>query len=117
MSSGADVPLVSTNSSIASAIFEMTSKRMGVTGVVNDEGTLVGVLSDGDLRRALEGGFYDRPVTAAMGLTPRTIEPDALAESALKRLNTERITSLFVIEKGLPVGIITIHDLLRAGVA
>jgi arabinose-5-phosphate isomerase len=116
MHAGPDVPLVPLDCMLKTAIFEMTSKRLGVTGVVDTDGRLVGVVSDGDLRRAFETGFDDRPASEVMGRNPRTIAPDALAEQALARLNAERITSLFVIENGLPTGIITVHDLLRAGI-
>jgi len=111
-----NVPMVPLTSTLTTAIFEMTSKRLGVTGIIDDEGKLVGVLSDGDLRRAFERGFYDRPITEIMSRSPRTIAPDALAEQALGRLNSELITSLFVIENGLLKGVITVHDLLQAGV-
>lgn len=116
MHGGQDVPLVPQDSLLTAAIFEMTSKRFGVTGIVDAAGTLVGVLSDGDLRRAFEAGFYDRPAAEVMSRDPKTIAPEALAEQALGRLNALRITCLFVIENGKPTGIITVHDLLQAGV-
>jgi arabinose-5-phosphate isomerase len=116
MHSGDEVPLIAEDSMLSAAIFEMTSKRFGVTGIVDDAGRLIGVLSDGDLRRALKTGFHDRPVGEVMSRAPRTTTPDILAEQAMARLNAERITSLFVIENGRPIGILTVHDLLRAGV-
>ncbi len=116
MHAGKDVPLVPRDSLLTAAIFEMTSKRFGVTGIVDEKGALIGVLSDGDLRRAFEAGFYDRPATDVMSRDPKTIAPEALAEQALGRLNALRITCLFVIEDGKPTGIITVHDLLQAGV-
>jgi arabinose-5-phosphate isomerase len=116
MHSGDEVPLIGQDSMLSAAIFEMTSKRFGVTGIVDDTGRLIGVLSDGDLRRALKMGFHDRPVGEVMSRAPKTTAPDILAEQAMARLNAERITSLFVIENGHPIGILTVHDLLRAGV-
>jgi arabinose-5-phosphate isomerase len=110
------VPIVSLGSTIAEAIFEMTSKRLGVTGVTNESGELVGVISDGDLRRAFQAGSYNKAVSDIMSRNPRTISPDALAEQAVARMNAERITSLFILEHRRPVGIIAIHDLLQVGV-
>jgi arabinose-5-phosphate isomerase len=113
-----DVPLVPLGSLLNGAILEMTSKRLGVTGIVDGAGKLVGVISDGDLRRAFEKGFYDRPAADVMSRNPRVIAPEALAQQALGRLNAERITSLFILDDdGKPVGIITVHDLLQAGIS
>jgi arabinose-5-phosphate isomerase len=116
MRTGADVPLVPIDSTLKHAIFEMTSKRLGITGIVDRAGTLIGVVSDGDLRRSFDNGFTDRPAAEIMSRNPRTIAADALAEHALARMNAERITSLFIVRDGAPVGIITVHDLLLAGV-
>ncbi len=112
---GEHIPLVPQDSLLTAAIFEMTSKRFGVTGIIDAAGALVGVLSDGDLRRAFEAGFYDPPAAEAMSRDPKVIAPEALAEQALGRLNAERDTCLFVIENDRPIGIITVHDLLQAG--
>jgi arabinose-5-phosphate isomerase len=111
------VPAVDRSAPLSGAILAMTSGRFGIVGVLDDTGRLVGVITDGDLRRALEAGFYDRPTQEVMGRQPRTIRPDALAQEALARMNAERITSLFVTEDGRPVGVIHVHDLLRGGVA
>jgi arabinose-5-phosphate isomerase len=113
---GPDVPLVPGDSTLKNAIFEMTSKRLGITGIVDEAGILIGVISDGDLRRSLESGFTDRPTSEVMSHSPRTIADDALAEHALARMNAERITSLFIVDDGRPTGIVTVHDLLLAGV-
>ncbi|MBB5696224.1 KpsF/GutQ family sugar-phosphate isomerase [Muricoccus pecuniae] len=117
MHSGTEVPTVSADASLSRAIIEMTGKRFGTTAVVNAEGRLVGVVTDGDLRRAFQAGFQDGPVREAMSSSPRTIEPDAMVEQALALMNDHRITSLFVLEDGRPAGILHLHDLLRAGVA
>jgi arabinose-5-phosphate isomerase len=110
-----EMPAVAWDSSVKSAIFEMTSKRIGVTGIVDRQGRLIGVVSDGDLRRAFESDFRDRPATEIMNHSPKTIVPEALAEQALARMNAQQITALFVIENDLPIGIITVHDLLSGG--
>lgn len=114
MHAGEQVPLVSLDSALSGAIMAMTGGRFGVTGVV-DEGRLVGVLTDGDLRRSFERGFADQPVAGVMNRHPRTIRPDALAAEALAQMNRDSITVLFVVEDGIPVGILHVHDLLRAG--
>ncbi|WP_237213225.1 KpsF/GutQ family sugar-phosphate isomerase [Falsiroseomonas oryziterrae] len=112
----AELPLVPPAATLEQAIVEMTSRRFGVTGVVED-GRLVGVLTDGDLRRAFQRGLaMDRPVAEAMTRTPRTAAPEDLAPDLLGVMNEKRITSLFVVEDGRPVGILHLHDLLRAGV-
>jgi arabinose-5-phosphate isomerase len=111
------VPSVDQSVPLSKAIIAMTSGRFGIVGVLDDAQRLIGVMTDGDLRRALEAGFYDRPTQSVMGRQPRTIRPDALAQEALARMNAERITSLFVTEDGRPIGVIHIHDLLRGGVA
>jgi arabinose-5-phosphate isomerase len=113
---GADaVPTVDIDSALSAAICAMTSGRFGITGVTDSAGRLVGVITDGDLRRAFEAGFYDRPIAGVMGSNPRTIRPDALAQDALARMEQERITSLFVTEAGKPIGLVRVHDLLQAG--
>ncbi|WP_338662886.1 KpsF/GutQ family sugar-phosphate isomerase [Pararoseomonas sp. SCSIO 73927] len=116
MHSGADVPLVREGATLSDAIVEMTRKHFGVTAVVNPAGALVGVVTDGDLRRAFARGFANERVTDVMGRAPRVIGRDAMAEEALARLQDAKITSLFVVEDNRPVGIIHLHDLLRAGV-
>ncbi|TCT04339.1 KpsF/GutQ family sugar-phosphate isomerase [Aquabacter spiritensis] len=116
MHAGAAVPLVALDVPLSEAIVEMTSKGFGITGVVDGAGLLVGAVTDGDLRRAFQAGFVDRPVAEAMTRAPRSVPPDLLALEALAAINEAAITSLFVVEDGRPVGIIHIHDLLRAGV-
>jgi arabinose-5-phosphate isomerase len=107
------------------AILVITSKRLGVTGVTDKRGDLIGVITDGDLRRGLQAhgdGILSKRAEEIMTLKPRSIEKDALASQALARMeeNMPRpITSLFVVEKlgdRVPVGILHIHDLLKAGI-
>ncbi len=112
-----ELPLVGAGATLQQAIVEMTSRRFGVTGVVDPAGALVGVLTDGDLRRAFQRGMaISAPVAEAMTATPRTAAPDALAAELLALMNEMRITCLFVVEAGRPAGILHVHDLLRAGV-
>jgi arabinose-5-phosphate isomerase len=101
---------------LSDAIVEMTSKRFGITGVVDAAGELVGVLTDGDLRRSFKRGFADGPVTEAMGRRPHTVGPDVLAVEVLAHMNQSRITCVFVVENRRPVGLIHVHDLLRIGI-
>ncbi|MBP0443349.1 KpsF/GutQ family sugar-phosphate isomerase [Roseomonas sp. SSH11] len=117
MHTGDAVPTIPAQATLSQAIMEMTGKRFGTTAVVDGEGRLIGVVTDGDLRRAFQAGFVDGPVQEAMSRQPRTIGPDALAEQALSLMNERRITSLFVLEDGRPAGILHLHDLLRIGVA
>ncbi|HEX3575303.1 MAG TPA: KpsF/GutQ family sugar-phosphate isomerase [Rhodopila sp.] len=116
MHTGAEVPVVPTTAGLSDAIVEMTSKRFGITGVVDAAGDLVGVLTDGDLRRAFKRGFADGPVTEAMGRHPHSVGPDVLAVEVLAQMNQSRITCIFVVENRKPVGLIHVHDLLRVGI-
>ena len=120
-----DVPLVGEETLMKEAILVITSKRLGVTGVTDKRGDLIGVITDGDLRRGLQAhgdGILSKRAEEIMTLKPRSIEKDALASQALARMeeNLPRpITSLFVVEKPgdrVPVGILHIHDLLKAGI-
>ena len=118
---GKAFPMVSEKTLMKDAIFEITSKRLGVTGVSNTEGHLVGVITDGDLRRALEkfSDLFNREASEVMTKNPKWIEKDALAAKAVQRMEEHSITSLFVFNKAgdkVPAGIIHLHDLLKAGV-
>jgi arabinose-5-phosphate isomerase len=118
---GKAFPMVSEKTLMKDAIFEITSKRLGVTGVCNTEGHLVGVITDGDLRRALEifSDLFNREASEVMTKNPKWIEKDALAAKAVQRMEEYSITSLFVFNQAgdkVPVGIIHLHDLLKAGV-
>jgi arabinose-5-phosphate isomerase len=118
MHQGDQMPLVRSGTMLSQGIVEMTSKRFGIAAVVDAEGHLAGVLTDGDLRRAFRAGFVDRPVEEAMGRRrPHVVTADALAAKALAQMNEASITCIFVVEGDIPVGLVHIHDLLRAGVA
>ena len=118
---GKAFPMVSEEALMKDAVFEIPSKRLGVTAVCNTEGHLVGVITDGDLRRALEkfSDLFNRKASEVMTRNPKWIEKDALAAKAVQRMEEYSITSLFVFDKAgdkVPVGIIHLHDLLKAGV-
>lgn len=118
---GKAFPRVTEKTLMKDVIFEITSKRLGVTAVCNGEGHLVGVITDGDLRRALEkfNDLLGRQASDVMTRNPKWIEKDALAAKAVQRMEEYSITSLFVFNQSgdkVPVGIIHLHDLLKAGV-
>jgi arabinose-5-phosphate isomerase len=109
---------VSEDTPMKEAILEITSKRLGVTGVVNGQGALVGVVTDGDLRRGLEkkGDIFRYQAKDLMTPSPKTIAGDALAAAAMAVMEEHSITSLFVLSAKKPVGVIHLHDLLKAGI-
>jgi len=116
---GAAIPLVGQSTSMREVVLEMTSKRLGVTGVVDEAGRLVGVITDGDLRRGLERRGDILALTAAdlMTRNPKVVEADTLGAKAVAVMEAHAITSLFIVDDdGFPAGIIHLHDLLRAGV-
>jgi arabinose-5-phosphate isomerase len=95
----------------------MSSATRSIAAVVDDKGRLVGVLTDGDLRRAFRSGFTDILVQDAMGKRPQVVTADVLAAKALAQMNDARITCIFVTAGDAPIGLVHIHDLLRAGLA
>lgn len=122
MHSGDAIPMVSEDTLMKAAIYEITSKKLGCTGVVASDGSLAGVITDGDLRRALEKGtaFLELPAMELMHKSPKRILASDLAAKALQRMEQYSITTLFVFEDEIgtmPVGIIHLHDLLKAGIA
>jgi arabinose-5-phosphate isomerase len=120
MHEGAAIPLVARGTLMAEAILTMTAKSFGCVGVVDGEGRLVGVITDGDLRRHMSAELLAAPVDAVMSATPRTIRPRALVGEALNLLNagTPRILCRFVVDEAMrPIGILNVHDCLRAGAA
>jgi arabinose-5-phosphate isomerase len=114
------LPLADPDMPMDRALLLMTGKGFGVLGVVDGEGALVGIITDGDLRRHMGPDLLGRTVGAVMTTAPRTIGPDALAAEALHALNAgmRPITSLFVVDgRSRPIGLVHVHDLLRAGLA
>ena len=117
MHKGADMPLCGLDTPLSGVILEMTAKRLGCVGVLDDSGALVGVITDGDLRRHLKPELLAERADSIMSPRPKTIRPKALVEEALREMNAKQITSLFVIEADRPLGVVHIHDCLRAGAA
>jgi len=112
------LPLAQRGAPMSEAIMIIGEKRLGCVGIVDAAGKLVGVITDGDVRRHLGGpDLLARKVDSVMTRTPKTIPADMLVGAALDRLNQTKITALFVVESGRPVGIVHMHDLLRIGVA
>ncbi len=120
MHTGESLPLAPPDTAMDQALLLMTEKRFGCLGVVDAADRLVGIVTDGDLRRAMGPDLLSRRVRDIMTRSPRVISPDALAAEAVYAMNARErpITSLFVVDAvGCPIGILHIHDLLRAGIA
>ena len=118
MHTGDSIPLVPESNLMDNALLEMTSKRLGCVGVTNKQGQLVGVITDGDLRRAMNAQLIFTPVTKVMSRCPKSVSSDTFATEAIKIMNDNHITNLFVVDENkMPIGIVHIHDLLMAKVA
>ncbi len=117
MHSGDELPLVTPDMVMSDVLIEMTAKRFGCVGVIGDADALVGIITDGDLRRHMSPELIAARAETVMTPAPTTLSPDALAAEALAVMNARGITNLFVVEENRPVGIIHIHDCLREGVA
>jgi len=117
MHTGAEVPLAPLGARMSDALIEMTRKGLGCVGIVDAEGLLVGIITDGDLRRHMRNDLLDQRVEDVMTRGPKTVRPDQLISETLEVLNARKVTALFAIENQRPVGIIHVHDLLRAGAA
>ncbi|MBZ4023579.1 KpsF/GutQ family sugar-phosphate isomerase [Rhodobacter sp. TJ_12] len=110
-----DMPLVPQETPMSEALLVISQKGFGVVGVTDAEGQLTGIVTDGDLRRHMEG-LLSHTAAQVMTKSPRTIDPQALAEAAVALMNERKITCLFAVQDNRPVGILHIHDCLRAGV-
>jgi arabinose-5-phosphate isomerase len=118
MIKGEDVPMVKESTSIRDSIFEITSKRLGTTCVINDEGILTGIITDGDLRRLLEKTMDIKNLMAVDVMTrkPKTITKNLLASFAIQQMENFNITSLIIIDgNGKPEGLVHLHDLVKLG--
>jgi arabinose-5-phosphate isomerase len=109
------LPLINHGALMSDALIEMTSKSFGCVGIVDQEGFLMGIITDGDLRRHMSGHLLQQPVDRIMTTSPKTISPDMLLEEAL-HIMEGKITVLFIVdEHKKPIGLLHIHDLLRIG--
>ena len=117
MHKGEALPVVPEETPMSAALVTMTQKSFGCLGVLDANGKLAGVITDGDLRRHMGQDLLAASTSQIMTRNPKVVAPNMLASAALEVLNSSRITALFVVDKGAPVGIVHIHDLLRAGVA
>jgi arabinose-5-phosphate isomerase len=115
MREGADDPLVKPDLSVPETLQVMTRAGIGVAGVV-EGGKLIGIVTDGDLRRRLTPEMFAKTARELMTPSPKTIAPDAPIADAVAIMNEKRITILFAVEDGAPVGVVHMHDLLAAGV-
>lgn len=117
MHTGDAIPLRPLGTPMSDALVEMSSKGFGCVGIVDAKGHVVGIVTDGDLRRHMRPDLMTARVDDVMTKNPKTIGRDHLASEALEILNSSKITALIVTEAKKPVGIVHLHDLLRAGVA
>ncbi len=111
------LPLASASEKMSTAIVTMTTKSFGCLGIVDAKGKLSGIITDGDLRRHMGDDLLAQTTSAIMTKKPKTVAPTMLAAAALELISSSRISAIFVVDKGKPVGILHIHDLLRAGAA
>ena len=111
------MPLTRPNQPMSEVMIEMTAKRHGHCGVVDAEGRLTGIITDGDLRRHMSPELLQRKAETIMTPNPLTIRPDAFAAEALGLMQARKKNGLFAVRGGRPVGFVHLHDLLKAGVA
>ncbi len=118
MHTGGAMPSIFEDATLLEALLEMTAKRLGFTTVLDRNNTLIGVFSDGDLRRAIETGhdLRDRKITDVMTAGGTIIPNGVLAAKALKIMEEKRINALVVVDNGKPIGVLNMHDLLQAGI-
>ncbi|SLN23241.1 KpsF/GutQ family sugar-phosphate isomerase [Oceanibacterium hippocampi] len=114
---GDELPVARPDTSMREALIVMTARSFGCVGVVDAAGDLLGIITDGDLRRHMDNDLLNRRAEEIMTRAPKTIRPGALAAEALGQMNATKISCLFVTEGRRPVGIIRVHDCLSAGVA
>jgi arabinose-5-phosphate isomerase len=117
MHTSSELPVVATGAPFIDAVKTMTAKGFGVLAVTAPDGTLAGLVTDGDLRRHLTSGKTAAIIDDVMTRAPRTVERLSLAADVLRTMNERKITQMFVVDAGKPVGLIHMHDLLKAGLA
>jgi len=118
MHTGEAIPAVHSSATLGQALIEISSKRLGVTTIVDDKGLLLGIFTDGDLRRCTESGanIYETTIADIMSANPKTIKANLQATEALALMQRHKITSLVVAEDNCAIGLLHIHDLLQAGI-
>ena len=114
---GQDMPILDENSSMQAVLLEMTSKRLGCVGFINQNGDFTGMLTDGDLRRYLSASILEEKAINLMTKSPKTVSKDMISAEALRIMHDKKITNMFVLDGTKPIGVIHIHDLLNNGVA
>jgi arabinose-5-phosphate isomerase len=118
MHGAGQLPVVRLDTVMAEVLLVMTAKSLGCAGVVDGAGALAGIVTDGDLRRHMRSDLLGLTAGEVMTRSPKTVGPNLLAAEALRIMNTKAITSLFVVDEALrPLGVLHVHDCLRAGVA
>ena len=118
MHTGKEMPLIPDSADMQQAMLEMTSKMLGCVGIIDKDNHLLGIITDGDLRRFMSGNILQMKATDVMTHNPKTTKPDILVAEAVNIMNSKKITQLFVIdEENKPLGLIHLHDCLHAGVA
>jgi len=116
MHTGEAMPVVAVGTAMSEALIEMTAKRLGCVGVIDKDGLLIGIVTDGDLRRHMDPALLEQKVEDIMTSSPLAVDPDRMASEAVQLMNGKEVTTLFVVENKCPVGILHLHDCLKAGV-
>jgi arabinose-5-phosphate isomerase len=116
MHTGDEVPVTNPDTPMSDTILTMTNKTFGIAGVVDDHGDLIGIVTDGDLRRHMSEGLFGMATRDVMTTNPKAIDPNIFAAEALRLMNEWKVTCLFAVEDGKPIGICRMHDILTAGV-
>ena len=117
MHTGESMPLASTGTVMMQAIVQMSAKGFGCIGITDKQGNLIGIVTDGDLRRHMSPDLLNLQVDAVMTRNPKSVHRDQLASEVLELMNTTQITAAFILQDDKPVGFVHLHDLLRVGVA
>ena len=108
-----ELPLAKLDEKMSKALLTMTKKSFGCVGVINNNKEIVGIITDGDLRRKLNSRFFEKKPSEIMTKNPTLANKNMLVGEAINLMNTKKITSLFICDKKKPLGIVHIHDLLR----
>jgi len=116
MHTGEAMPVVTIGTAMSEALIEMTAKRLGCVGVIDKAGLLIGIVTDGDLRRHMDPALLEQKVEDVMTSSPLAVDPDRMASEAVQLMNGKEVTTLFVVDNKCPVGILHLHDCLKAGV-